>query len=705
MKGYNEANGDNRGILERFLPTTYRTTKDGSNAHNAFLGSIKGSIETTRDDVQNISLQVYFTKATGKFLDIYGKYIGLSRAINEEDQSYRDRLVSYITTKRGTIDAIVSGIKNELNDKTIPVSVYETWRNIFILNQSTLNGLDYIMGEKYRYAVIEVTVGKYVDPNTLTDIVNRYKAYGVMVIYHYSLGISDNYYDSSVDFTNSVISDSGDSKLNDYTGLYFKNYGITLGDSPLSTSDLDLFKTNDSKLNSSDVLSGNPENAYVYDYTKSPSRHIIGYVPNSDKISNHTDAYGYIYDNNMVPPVGGRNLLLGTKYFNFASSIGANGPANFEVLNYDNGINMLHITAPINSGQYVGIFFPQNNSTKIQNGEKWSFSFDIKGTGDFTEIGVEGPSPWMHSSEIGEDWSRISSTNTASTGTNIVMYFDTSNKLLDVYIKLIKLETGTVSTDWTPAPEDNDHSFDVYRFNTEPYLVTSKKDSNSYQFSVPNGSSLIVGVDFSSYLRNNGYSEKVKSYVPTTVNAINIYTKGSEVGLPPTAIDYNDATGKQVSGSFSTGSTISDVYKSSGKYTYTLSSNSSISSVDVIDYYKYGENVRIVSLSSGGLELPLSITRNQVTGNIVSPNYSDMSKPTIVSYTNKFSIDIISNSSNFYVYNYTLEEWDEYSGDIYNIADYIQDASSINGSYLLIKIPGTSVSLNYLGININAVKI
>lgn len=547
MKGYNEANGDNRGILERFLPTTYRTTKDGSNAHNAFLGSIKGSIETTRDDVQNISLQVYFTKATGKFLDIYGKYIGLSRAINEEDQSYRDRLVSYITTKRGTIDAIVSGIKNELNDQTIPVSVYETWRNIFILNQSTLNGLDYIMGEKYRYAVIEVTVGKYVDPNTLTDIVNRYKAYGVMVIYHYSLGISDNYYDSSVDFTNSVISDSGDSKLNDYTGLYFKNYGITLGDSPLSTSDLDLFKTNDSKLNSSDVLSGNPENAYVYDYTKSPSRHIIGYVPNSDTVSKHTDAYGYIYDNNLV----------------------------------------------------------SNN----------------------------------------------------------------------------------------------------YRFNTEPYLVTSKKDFNSYQFSVPNDSSLIVGIDFSSYLKNNGYSDKVKSYVPTTINAINIYTKGSEVGLPPTAINYKDATGKQVSGSFSTGSTISDVYKSSGKYTYTLSSNSSISSVDVIDYYKYGENVRIVSLSSGGLELPLSITRNQVTGNIVSPNYSDMSKPTIVSYTNKFSIDILSNSSNFYVYNYTLEEWDEYSGDIYNIADYIQDASSINGSYLLIKIPGTSVSLNYLGININAVKI
>ncbi|MCT0025121.1 hypothetical protein, partial [Weissella confusa] len=36
------------------------------------------------------------------------------------------------------------------------------------------------------------------------------------------------------------------------------------------------------------------------------------------------------------------------------------------------------------------------------------------------------------------------------------MYFDTTDSPLDVYIKLPKLETGNIATDYTPAPEDGD---------------------------------------------------------------------------------------------------------------------------------------------------------------------------------------------------------------------------------------------------------
>ena len=41
-----------------------------------------------------------------------------------------------------------------------------------------------------------------------------------------------------------------------------------------------------------------------------------------------------------------------------------------------------------------------------------------------------------------------------NTSANIVIYFDTSTVPLDIYIKLPKLEKGTVVTDWSPAPED-----------------------------------------------------------------------------------------------------------------------------------------------------------------------------------------------------------------------------------------------------------
>lgn len=547
MKGYNSANGDKRGILERFLPTTYRTTDDGSNAHNAFFGAIKNSIETTRDDVENISLQVYFTKATGRFLDLYGKYIGLSRNTDESDESYRDRLVSYIKTKRGTIDAIISGIRNELNDPDVPVSIYETWRNIFILNQSKLNGLDYIMGEKYRYAVIEVTIGKYVEPDILKDIVSRYKAYGVLVIYRYSLGITDNYYDSVVDFSDNYYNSDKEYSTIPATEPYFKNYTVTLGDSPLTTDDINSFTTNKSNINGTDVLSGNPENAYIYDYSKSPSHHIIGYVPDTDKIANHADVYSYIYDNNV--------------------------------------------------------------------------------------------------------------------------------------------------------------SDSKYNFTTEPYLVTSKKDSNYFNFSVPKNSSLILGVDTLSFLRNNGYTDKIKSYSPTSISAINVYTKGTEVGLPPTAISPIASNGDAITGSFSGKSTVTDPTVSSGKYTFTFTKSSSLKSVNVIDYYKFGMNTRIITLKSNNLELPLSVSNNQVTGTVYSPDYLTPMKPVVVSYTNKFTLDIISNSNNIYIYNFTKSMWELYKDSIFTISDYIEDSTKISGSYMLIKISGSNIRLNYFALNINSVNI
>ncbi|MCT3116172.1 gp58-like family protein, partial [Leuconostoc lactis] len=55
-------------------------------------------------------------------------------------------------------------------------------------------------------------------------------------------------------------------------------------------------------------------------------------------------------------------------------------------------------------------------------------------------------------------WTRVSSTGTA-TGTNaIIIYFNSKDVALDVYIKLPKLETGTIPTAWTPAPEDTENA-------------------------------------------------------------------------------------------------------------------------------------------------------------------------------------------------------------------------------------------------------
>ncbi|WP_273750494.1 phage tail spike protein, partial [Leuconostoc mesenteroides] len=153
--------------------------------------------------------------------------------------------------------------------------------------------------------------------------------------------------------------------------------------------------------------------------------------------------------------VGGRNLLLNSKVLSWG--VTNNAATTSAEVSYDSTTNMWHITSPKGGSDYAGIYFfqPDNVSNIITKGQQWAFSIDIKGTGVYSKFGVEWSEPFNRpSGNVPTDWTRVSSTGTAS-GTNaIIIYFNSKDVALDVYIKLPKLETGTIPTDWTPAPED-----------------------------------------------------------------------------------------------------------------------------------------------------------------------------------------------------------------------------------------------------------
>ncbi|MBJ7628150.1 phage tail spike protein [Weissella confusa] len=155
--------------------------------------------------------------------------------------------------------------------------------------------------------------------------------------------------------------------------------------------------------------------------------------------------------------IGGRNCILNSKLLTWV--VGNNTSATSTKVSYDSVTNMWHITSPKGGSGNAGIYFSQVNnvSNVITQGQQWAFSFDIKGTGVYYDkhIGVEGSNPFNSpTGNVPSDWTRVSSTGTA-TGTNaIIIYFNSINVALDVYIKLPKLEIGNIATDWTPAPED-----------------------------------------------------------------------------------------------------------------------------------------------------------------------------------------------------------------------------------------------------------
>lgn len=156
--------------------------------------------------------------------------------------------------------------------------------------------------------------------------------------------------------------------------------------------------------------------------------------------------------------VGGRNYLLNSRSLN--TSVFRNNTVVVEKLSYDANTYMWHITAQPGSGVVAGIYFYMNPA--FDAGRQWSFSFDIQGTGIYSNnnVGLEGSNQINSpTGSVNSAWTRVSSTG-ISTGKNILtIYFNTTSSALDVYIKLPKMEIGNVPTDWTPAPEDADNAY------------------------------------------------------------------------------------------------------------------------------------------------------------------------------------------------------------------------------------------------------
>ena len=199
-------------------------------------------------------------------------------------------------------------------------------------------------------------------------------------------------------------------------------------------------------------------NQHLTDSLANVTQSIADANNNANTVASNVTALGNRvndYNNKLAAiQVGGRNLFLNSRAL--SDSYGINNAQKVTVEPFDSTTNMWHIVAPQGSSNRSGIYLFKYAESKIPNNSDWSYSADIKGTGKVNIFGLEGTSVTTTRGVIGSAWSRISQTGhvDAPTFKTIVMYFDTTNSPLDVYIKLPKLEIGNVPTDWTPAPED-----------------------------------------------------------------------------------------------------------------------------------------------------------------------------------------------------------------------------------------------------------
>jgi len=153
----------------------------------------------------------------------------------------------------------------------------------------------------------------------------------------------------------------------------------------------------------------------------------------------------------------GTNLLTNS---NFSSGLDhwiVNG-GTVVVTTDSDGDTCVHITAT-GTGTEYGIWSPpvSFNQNQVTTG-----SVMAKGTGNLTLVGLEGRPTSNFGTISTESYSKVGSTAQGATGpNNFVVYFNPVDGVVDVYIKFVKLEKGTIATDYSLNPLDYLSSEDV----------------------------------------------------------------------------------------------------------------------------------------------------------------------------------------------------------------------------------------------------
>lgn len=479
VSDYKNADGDYRGVLERYLPTAYKTIGNGSDVHMGLLGALKQMLVTTEQDIIDGTQQMFLANANSWALDLYGDWVGESRK-EELDDTYRARIIEKITLGRNTVGNIIKGIKREINDPDLTVSVYEPWRNIFILNKSFLNGADRLIGKFYRYAVVQVTLNKYVNALELQMIADKYKSAGISLVFVYREGIvaGDG---ALLALPLKLITENRNTVTRNRSQLQGT---LLMNGLPTGTKATDLFTVNESDLNGTDVLASDPNSMYRGVYGTVPSKNIFGTTAPTAGMT--SDPYDFIFQQSKVDAstLGGRNLYItATQVSGYVTA--------------DNGRIFGQTLAKEMSSDYIAVL-PNTEYTfqawgSLLSGQKyWSVIGQYGSDKSFISRlgGLYGASPVT--TDVPNDYEKTTYTTSADT-----YFVRISSRTFGNY--KVKFEQGNKATDWTPAPEDTPKIY------IHPY----------------------TGTDYTALNRLDGVTETVTaSGLPTVAFNISEYVKG-----------------------------------------------------------------------------------------------------------------------------------------------------------------------------------
>ena len=219
--------------------------------------------------------------------------------------------------------------------------------------------------------------------------------------------------------------------------------------------------------------------------------------------------------------LGGRNYIINSKNLKDRPHWGSNKWD--EVVDGDTII----LTKKGGSDK-TGFWFNLTDLVKTQfQNETLTWSIDIKASRNITLNSVGFESNGQTKIDVTTDWRRFSHTfvNRFSnfymfTFNNPTTNFNNGDK---IYIKLPKLETGNVATDWTPAPEDSQQSINELNTWKQTATETLNTVSSGLNDAVKH-SQLRIGADGINFGSNQVFDGRnlssMLSVSPESINAI-----------------------------------------------------------------------------------------------------------------------------------------------------------------------------------------
>ena len=482
-------------------------TKDDGSANDAFISSLQSELDKTELDLYSSKLEAYLDTANGRWLDYWGRWLGLHRD-NRSDDDYRTALINHVLHERNTIPALTKALTDFLKVNQDHIYIYEPWRDMFVWNASHYNTHKFFTDPYYRYAVIDIQIeGPYSE--IVNEIINLFRPAGVYWVVTSLVNVVNNtapILDLSLPTTQII-----ESSDTDYANFTQTNSAYLNSKLDLATYVGDPFNYNKDNLNAGKqyMTSNSSYNPVVY----------IG--------SNKED-----YDTTIKTNGGGVNLLQGTRDFSgnwlYADYWTKTGDTY-------NGLSVLETNE-----DWFGMaqFYP------VKQGETYTFSLFaryVSGTGISSiyvmlnsdpESGFSAAptNPPYNGYYLNTSWKKLSFTFTANSDGYIKPRIErTSNNTNTLQVCGFMLEKGTVAHDWSPAPSDSGYaswlqnqqqnelaitSQDLKQqlgsqITTQPTLI-SAIDSQANSFTVDQTqTSLLGGVDLLNYL--TVYNQAVKS--------------------------------------------------------------------------------------------------------------------------------------------------------------------------------------------------